>query len=349
MHIFVSEYISGGAWPEPRLEGSLAREGAAMLAAIVEDLASLPDVTVETTWDRRLQKFPVGAARVHVVDSAAGEADLFGRLSTQCDATLIVAPEFHQILERRTRAVELGGRRLLGPSSAAVRTCADKLACGEALRKAGVATIDARRIDLATALGDGGLTFPVVVKPRDGAGSQSTFVVSSPAELRELVKRRDEHPLLADAIVQPYIVGTPVSVAVFCAPDRDRDQALPVATQRLSDDGRLRYLGGVVPWRGRQAVQVQEAALQACRAVSGLQGYVGVDIIIPKSNVEPLVVEINPRLTTSYLGYRQILADPEASPDRGVGGRSEIAARLVRPERFAEPLRFSSRSIEFQA
>ncbi|MCK5120689.1 MAG: ATP-grasp domain-containing protein, partial [Methylococcales bacterium] len=38
----------------------------------------------------------------------------------------------------------------------------------------------------------------------------------------------------------------------------------------------------------------------------GLWGYVGIDIIQPELN-DPWVVEINPRLTTSYVGINQAL------------------------------------------
>ncbi len=40
-------------------------------------------------------------------------------------------------------------------------------------------------------------------------------------------------------------------------------------------------------------------------SVPGLRGWVGVDLVLPDDG-PPVVVEINPRLTTSYLGYRRL-------------------------------------------
>jgi predicted ATP-grasp superfamily ATP-dependent carboligase len=41
-----------------------------------------------------------------------------------------------------------------------------------------------------------------------------------------------------------------------------------------------------------------------------LAGYVGFDVVVPfDSPRQPLIVEINPRLTTSYLGYRALADD----------------------------------------
>ena len=62
MRLFVSEYLCSGAWPEPELPPSLAREGRAMLLALLTDLAVLPDVTLWTTWDARLGEPPPAAA-----------------------------------------------------------------------------------------------------------------------------------------------------------------------------------------------------------------------------------------------------------------------------------------------
>jgi predicted ATP-grasp superfamily ATP-dependent carboligase len=47
---------------------------------------------------------------------------------------------------------------------------------------------------------------------------------------------------------------------------------------------------------------------QAVRAILGLQGYVGVDLILGKGEDGALdqVIEINPRVTTSYVGLRAL-------------------------------------------
>ena len=44
-------------------------------------------------------------------------------------------------------------------------------------------------------------------------------------------------------------------------------------------------------------------AQSVCRAIPGLWGYVGVDLIMTEEG--PVVLEVNPRLTTSYVGLSQ--------------------------------------------
>jgi predicted ATP-grasp superfamily ATP-dependent carboligase len=165
----------------------------------------------------------------------------------------------------------------------------------------------------------GSMTFPLVVKPNDGAGSQSTWLIADQAEFDRLRPTLEADPLLATAIWQPYIKGRAVSIGVLISPDGDHIEVFPPAEQTLSDDGRFHYLGGVIPARDVDRTAVQNAARAACRAIDGLRGYVGVDLVIPSAApTRPLVVEINPRLTTSYVGYRRMtdanLAERMLSP-----------------------------------
>ena len=47
-------------------------------------------------------------------------------------------------------------------------------------------------------------------------------------------------------------------------------------------------------------------ACSAVNAIPGMKGYVGVDLVL--SNDSVWLIEINPRVTTSYIGLRQILS-----------------------------------------
>jgi predicted ATP-grasp superfamily ATP-dependent carboligase len=51
--------------------------------------------------------------------------------------------------------------------------------------------------------------------------------------------------------------------------------------------------------------QALELACAAVSLVPGLKGYVGVDLVLTDNGVQ--LIEINPRLTTSYIGLRQVV------------------------------------------
>jgi hypothetical protein len=340
LRIFVSEFVCGGGWPENSVAGSLEVEGRALLSAIVDDFSRIAGVEVDTTWDSRLGPPPFGGARTICVASPEQEMRTFRRLAAHCDATLVIAPEFQGILSKRCRIVENVGGRLLGPSSRAVALCSDKLRLAGHLGNAGVETISTRLVDwdhvFSPSPGGERPGFPIVVKPRDGAGSQNTFLVNDADELMQLGRERatkttDEY------IEQPFIAGSAASVALVIAPSRRNIEVFVPARQCLSDDGRFRYLGGQIPLDLVDHDAIQCAAVSACRSVPGLRGYVGVDLVVPHCEPDrPVVVEINPRLTTSYLGYRRLT-------------ESNLAEWMLNSNRFRRPVRWSAGSVAFDS
>jgi predicted ATP-grasp superfamily ATP-dependent carboligase len=76
--------------------------------------------------------------------------------------------------------------------------------------------------------------------------------------------------------------------------------------QKLSDDGRFAYRGGATI---REEPLARRAAALAGRALDALppaRGYVGVDLVLGNDpgGRDDVVIEVNPRLTTSYMGLR---------------------------------------------
>lgn len=333
MRVFVSEYVCSGAWPEAEIGGSLAVEGRAMLEAILVDFAKIPGMEVWTTWDRRLGGPAVPGVHWEVVSSPEAEKNQFAALSAECEATFIIAPEFDGILLSRCRTVERAGGRLLGTNSRGVELSADKLRTADWLRNFEVPTIPTSEFDPSSPTD--ALRFPQVIKPRDGAGSQSTFLITGRGEfpriLDELRRETSPHPM----IQQPFVAGKSVSVGLLVAPEPHSVEVFPVAEQALSNDGRFRYVGGWIPARCRNSQAVLETAATASTWIPGLCGYVGVDLIVPDDAPErPVVVEINPRLTTSYLGYRALTDE-------------NLAERMLFPKRFNGPVKWKQGAVEF--
>ena len=68
----------------------------------------------------------------------------------------------------------------------------------------------------------------------------------------------------------------------------------------------MQYVGGRVPLVSELVDRATELGRRAVAAVPGLRGFVGVDLIL---GADDRVVEINPRLTTSYIGLRHLTRD----------------------------------------
>jgi predicted ATP-grasp superfamily ATP-dependent carboligase len=100
------------------------------------------------------------------------------------------------------------------------------------------------------------------------------------------------------------VPGLAASVAFLIGPRQT--VTLCPAEQLLSDDGRFRYLGGRLPLPPELARRAADVARRAVDAVKGLAGYVGVDVVLGDAadGSRDSVIEINPRLTTSYVALR---------------------------------------------
>ncbi|HZZ78667.1 MAG TPA: ATP-grasp domain-containing protein [Gemmataceae bacterium] len=105
-----------------------------------------------------------------------------------------------------------------------------------------------------------------------------------------------------DLILQAFVVGQSASVSLLIG----AHQTIPLlpARQTLSQDDRLQYLGGALPLPAPLAERATALALQAVADIADLRGYVGVDLVLGDDG--DFTIEINPRLTTSYLGLRQV-------------------------------------------
>ncbi len=96
MPVFVHEFFCSGAFDGDLSDSSLAREGLAMLSAVVADFSQAGDCRVVTTLDRRLRRLPAVArledqARVVWAESPPQERRLFTELAQAADATLAIA------------------------------------------------------------------------------------------------------------------------------------------------------------------------------------------------------------------------------------------------------------------
>ena len=95
------------------------------------------------------------------------------------------------------------------------------------------------------------------------------------------------------------------------------------------------YHGGATPLDHPVAERAAEQAVRTCEAIPGLRGYVGVDLVLTKS--EAVVIEVNPRLTTAYLGVRSALAENVAAM-----AIAACAGRLPEPSPARRSVRFSA-------
>ena len=300
-HVLVHEYISGGGWPEPRLPNGLVAEGLAMLRAVLADFRAWGGAQITTTLDYRLPNVSLSADHVIVLDPQDHYAVL-EKLAGQCAAALIIAPESDGILAALSTLMVSNGARLLGSDPGSVATAADKWACHRLFTQAGLPTPDTCVVDVDGARKAAEKTgFPLVIKPVDGVGCEGIRLIpDTPSLLSILEKSRYSGTRF---IIQRYIEGDHASACLLVA--GTDNLCLSINRQFIEVGVPFRYQGSEVPFTCDKHQAAVELAKRAVTLVPGLKGYIGVDILITTEGC--YLIEINPRLTTSYIGLRSVV------------------------------------------
>jgi len=333
MRIFIYEFVTGGGlWHSPAKSAAspLLAQGQAMASAVITDFAALPGTEVTTTRDARVPAFHPAGCEVNEITSAEAEIAALCRLAQSADWTLLIAPETDGALLQRCRLVESLGGRLLSPSAAVVAIAADKQATAEHLGSRRIPVPRGVVVSASAAGIPDDLRFPAVLKPVDGCGSEGVRQVSQAADVA---------PLLGAARMrlEEFVPGLAASGAVLCGPNER--YVLPAGEQRLSTDGRFTYLGGRLRLPQNLDARARRLALASATALPLTTGYMGVDLVLGDAadGSGDRVIEINPRLTTSYVGLRALAQSNLA------------AAMLAIAEGKRADLRFTAGSVEFTA
>lgn len=261
-----------------------------MRDALLRDLAELPDVETVVVYDARLAA-PTQAQIAIPVHAADDVHAVWSACVHEADATWLIAPETQGVLSILSAMVLDQGKPLLGCAPETIALMADKYQTYHALAVARIPAIATYRVGEWPSATEG----TWVTKPDDGVGCADVRFHASTAGLRHwLGQHGDEHTL-----IQPYVAGVAASLSMIC---RDgRAWLLSCNRQKVHiDAGGFHYAGSVVNELAPDWALCEALATQLAAAFPGLRGYIGVDVISTPQGLQ--VVEINPRLTTSYAG-----------------------------------------------
>ena len=313
MKIFAYEHITGGGCAGEPVRQALLAEAMLMLRALAGDLAAFTEV--RTLCDARFEDECGDWAQCLVRNHSEWEL-CFDQLVRETDATWLVAPETGGVLERLSTRVVSRGKRLLGSAPHAVALAASKLATANALTDAGVLIVPTRDAARSKMAG------PCVVKPDDGCGCEDTRRFAQAADAVAWIAAQ---PSPERFVTQPYMKGDPISLCVVASATHVCLLSVNRQLIELRDDA-FCFRGCVVNAMADTGGKLASLAERTVAAIPGLHGYVGIDVLLTQDG--PVVVEVNPRLTTSYAGLRSALGINPA----------ELILKLMRnPTRYGLP------------
>lgn len=261
-----------------------------MRDALLRDLAEIADVETVVTYDARLAA-PAQARIAIPVDVDDEVHAVWSACMRETDATWLIAPETQGVLSTLSAMALEQGKPLLGCTPETIALMADKYQTYRALAAMHIPAVSTYRPGEWPSATESAW----VTKPDDGVGCEGVRFHATTADLTCWLAAHGHARLL----VQPYVAGVAASLSMLC---RDGHAwLLSCNRQKVDiDTDAFHYTGSVVNALAADWALCETLAMQLAAAFPGLRGYVGVDVIRTPQGLQ--VVEINPRLTTSYAG-----------------------------------------------
>ena len=312
MRLLVYEHVSGGGFADDAIPVSVLSEGFGMLRTLISDFKAAGH-SVTTTLDSRIARLnpPIAADNIAPVFSSREISANLRKLSLESDASYVIAPETDGVLQSLLKLVQQMGIASLNCQVDAVKKMADKANFYEFMSKLGVRLPETMIFRIAADLKEVtnaircNFSFPVIIKPSEGVSCCGISVVKTEEQLVYAIDKIKTESTSNHFLVQELIGGTAVSVSLLSTGSKAvsislNRQDVKIGTPEASSS----YRGGLVPLDNPLKAEAFNVAERVVKCISNLRGYVGVDFVLTKDDA--VMIEINPRLTTSYIGLRRI-------------------------------------------
>ena len=309
MKLFIYEHITSGALSGDSLPVSLANEGHVMLMAVLHDCAYLSGMSINTMRDQRLKAIEFiddhPQHDCHFISTQTQYAQCWQHCLDTADAVLIIAPETDNLLVELQQQALAANKLIIGCQPNAIKLATDKNKCNKHLIKHSIAVVE-------TTLAYHWLTTPFtspsgyILKPTDGAGCINTYYFNNSDELQRHLSSQ-ELATLDRLIVQPYVEGISASLSLLAS--NDDIEVLAINRQNITQfQQQLKLTSCTINDLSAIPLSIEKAsklAQQIHKAIPGLWGHIGIDLIVTDSSA--FVTDINPRLTSSYIGLSSSL------------------------------------------
>ncbi|KXB02291.1 hypothetical protein AKJ43_02095 [candidate division MSBL1 archaeon SCGC-AAA261D19] len=310
LRILIYEYAVSEGLAGRTVSPGILSEGFGMLSSIASDFRKA-EHQVATIVDRQLMRFnPTLHADLIVPIESLGESrDTLGELSKSVDAVLAIAPETEEKLKNIVKLLEKGNAKSLNSTSESIGKISDKIKIHRTMEKNDLPVADWIRIEengdereieeIGRELG-----YPLVIKQAESVGCDGVSILEDESQILQASKEIRKSGV-GGFLAQRYIHGVAASAIVMSSPKGSTPLTLNLQRIKLEPSGsRSRYIGGAVPIHHsieNEALKVAESAIET---IEGLRGLVGVDLVLSEGG--PVIMEINPRLTTSYIGVSNV-------------------------------------------
>ena len=305
------------------LPPSLKQEGLAMLQAVLRDCLHIEGLELFTTLDPRIELAQEITAAEAIQSTILQHDDdyrvIVQRLSQEVDGVLLIAPESDGLLSEFIAQLEDAQIRHFNSDSQSIQICADKLKCEQHLSAAGLTIVQSLSAEEITqAVG------AYIIKPRSGVGSEGLEVIQA----EDLATRSID---LDQTLVQPLLQGKHASMSLLCWQGAAR---ILSCNEQCFSQGISPRLQACRVNSESISIALDELASAIAKALPGLSGYVGVDYIETEQGI--VLIEINPRLTSSYVGLSAALKENVAALCLQTFIQEQLPNEITRTDKVVE-------------
>lgn len=288
MKILIFEYISSGGFNKQELPESLADEGRLMLQALLDNFATIKDIELTVMLDSRVAgSINTAGINTVIIGPEHNSEEEFVRLAGHCDAVWPIAPEFDGLLQTLCRTVESMGKPLLTSPADMVAITGNKFHTWQHLKQHGIATVPTRLFECVNyAPGEW------IIKSVDGAGCANSYLIIDQQDFDLMSSRNGQY------IIQPHLTGKKTSLS--CLFKQGQGWLLCANLQHFNIIDKQYHLSEITVNYPGDLNLYWPIVENIARALPELWGYAGIDLIETPEKI--LVLEINPRLTTSFTG-----------------------------------------------
>ncbi|MFP4481952.1 MAG: ATP-grasp domain-containing protein [Thermovirgaceae bacterium] len=311
--VLIYEHFSAGGMDRGKDSESLAAEGLCMAGALFSHFMK-SEMTVPCLLLRKelLHAIP-DDQRKYILPAFPGKAEEL--LFEECHGgmtVVLIAPETGGLSTRLAKDVQKAGGSLLGSDPETISLASNKAWLLRRLVDGGVPCVPSTVVscteDAREAADKAG--YPVVTKPLRGTGGEGSALLKSEKELEKYF-RSVEGNHAGQLVLQPFVEGFPASLSILAG----RGGALRLVSVNRQDivqeaiegnpplDG-FRYAGGMTGLSEKNDPRIRVTGMRGLERLAektvgilgGLLGYAGIDLIMTENG--PLVLEVNPRMTT---------------------------------------------------
>lgn len=296
--IFVCEFITAGGFSGEPLVPSLVSEGTLMRDQLCNELSQCHHGKTISMHDERLPPTTMVSESIAVSHNFH---TVFKQCLQQADVIFLIAPEFDDILYELTRQAVAAGLMVIGAGLDTVQIASDKLRTAALLKQSNIdAPLSFNINDWANSIGQFSQSQAWLAKPVKGVGCEGITVLQDTQAVQSwmnALKPAEKE----DYFLQMFLEGDIASLSMCCHQGKawllSCNQLIVKQIDNTICLDSIKVNGFADAWQ-----QFEKLAQGIAESLPNETAYLGVDVVMDTENKTLSVLEINPRLTSSYVG-----------------------------------------------